>query len=248
MVFEREDLGILAGRSMRALAIALLASVGLFAPARAANLVPNGDFESGNTGFSTDYAYSPALNTTEGQYTVRTNPYPWNALFVSIGDHTTGAGQMLVANGSPSQGAILWRSQTISIASNTDYVFGLFATNVCCNAPFPNNTPALSFLISLDGGASQTLTTLNVPLYPAGVWRSLQAGFNSGGATSVTLSLVDADTAVLGNDCAIDDISLEPGTVTGVPEPGAWAVTLLGLGALGGELRRRRSLARRAAA
>jgi hypothetical protein len=62
------------------------ASASMAAP----NLVANGDFEAGNTAFTSGYAFAPGGNGTEGQYTVRANPFPWNGLFISAADHTSG--------------------------------------------------------------------------------------------------------------------------------------------------------------
>ena len=40
------------------------------------NLVPNGDFEAGNTQFTSGYNFSASNNITEGQYRVGANPKP----------------------------------------------------------------------------------------------------------------------------------------------------------------------------
>lgn len=59
------------------------------------NLIKNGDFESGNSSFSSSYTFTP-VNTTEGEYIVIPNPSSWNGGFTNCGDHTTGSGNMLV--------------------------------------------------------------------------------------------------------------------------------------------------------
>jgi hypothetical protein len=213
------------------------------AASAAVNLVPNGDFELGNTGFTSAYTYSSASNTDEGQYTVRTDPYPWNSNFGSVGDHTSGSGMMMVANGAPVADQIVWQSAPIVIAGATDYFFEAFVMNVCCNANYTgaNSAPILSFSISLDGGPAIVLDTLTIPLSPAGVWYGLSTNFNSGPATLATLFLVNANTERGGNDFAVDDISLSTeSTVNGVPEPGTWMMMLLGFGAIGVSMRYRR--------
>ncbi len=211
-----------------ALAFAASLSPGSFASAP--NLVTNGNFEAGNTGFSSDYAYSPAGNTDEGQYTVRSNPFPWNGQFISGGDHTTGSGQMYVGNGSPVDGAVVWESTTIAVAPNTDYFFEAYVTDVCCSSAFPGNTPSI-LEFSVSGDSLGTATT-NLAL--AGTWQGLSKEWNSGSSTSVTLSLINRNTARAGNDFAIDDIYL--GTVStvlpSVPEPASCALMLLGAGVL----------------
>jgi PEP-CTERM motif len=211
-------------------------------PAAAANLVINGDFEAGNSGFTSDYAYSPGGNSTEGQYTVRSNPFPWNSAFLSRVDHTTGTGLMYVGNGAPNLGDIVWQSSTIAITANTNYFFEAFAMNVCCSFVLPGNSdPNFTFRISLNGGPVTDLATLTIPANQAGNWFGLSTNFNSGAATSVQLSLINANNVRQGNDFAVDDISLSTRSiVNGVPEPASWAMLTLGFGAVGGLMRRRR--------
>lgn len=201
-----------------------------WAGAAAPNLVTNGDFETGNSGFSSDYSYSPGGNTTESQYTVRTDPYPWNGFFVSMGDHTTGNGNMFVGNGSPTDGAVVWRSSPIAVAANTDYFFEAFVSNVCCRPGYGGtNSPAL-LEFSIATPAVVSLGTAQTSLALTGQWQGLGKTWNSGTATSVTLSLVNRNTAVGGNDFVVDDIyfgtesSLPP-----VPEPQTYALMALGL-------------------
>lgn len=214
-------------------------------PATAANLVPNGNFEAGNIGFTSAYAYAPGGNSTEGQYTVRSNPFPWNGAFLSRGDHTTGTGQMFVGNGAPNLGDIVWRSSEITIAANTNYFFEAFAMNVCCSFALPGNSdPNFTFRISLNGGPVTGLATLTIPANQAGKWFGLSTNFNSGAATMVQLSLINANNVRQGNDFAVDDITLSTrSVVNGVPEPASWAMLTFGSGALGGLLRRRRPAA-----
>lgn len=222
--------------------VLLVAPMLMWASAASAsvNLVPNGDFELGNTGFTSGYTYVPASNTNEGQYTVASNPFPWNPNFVSASDHTTGSGLMMVANGSPTAGDIVWQSSPIVITAATGYFFEAFVMNVCCNANYTgaNSAPMLTFSVSLDGGAPMVLDTLTIPLSPAGIWYGLSTNFNSGGAASATLSLFNANTALAGNDFALDDVFLgTQSTVNAVPEPNTWAMMLLGFGFVGGAMR-----------
>lgn len=230
---------------MRVGLVLVVAAAMASVPATAANLIPNGDFEAGNTGFTSAYSFAPGGNSTEGEYTVRSDPFPWNGAFLSRGDHTSGSGLMFVGNGAPVLGQVVWQSSLIAISANTNYFFEAFAMNVCCNIPFPNNSdPNFTFRISLDGGPATDLATLTIPANQAGIWSGLTTSFNSLGATSVQLSLINANTVRSGNDFAIDDITLSTRSVViGVPEPASWAMLVLGFGAVGTALRRRRPLA-----
>src|SRR5690242_43828 len=56
----------------------------------------NGDFESGNTGFTSGYTYA---TVDQGTYFVSANPHSTYPSSLSFGDHTTGSGNMLTADG-----------------------------------------------------------------------------------------------------------------------------------------------------
>jgi len=219
----------------------VIATGGASAGVGAQNLVTNGNFEGGNTAFTSDYAFAPGGNSTEGQYTVRSNPFPWNGLFISAADHTTGSGLMYVGNGSPTNGSVVWASGLISVTQNTNYFFEAFVMNVCCAGPFPGNSPSI-LEFSVAGLATESLGTATTNLALAGTWEGLSKSWNSGLNTSVTLSLINRNTAAAGNDFAIDDVFLgTASTVTPVPEPETYALMLAGLGIVGAIARRRRN-------
>ncbi len=99
-----------------------------------ANLVVNGDFSQGNTGFSSAYVYA-APNTTEGQYTVGTSSQAWNASTAACGDHTTGTGNMMIINGDPTAGVSVWASQTMPVTPNTNYAFSVWIESISSPNP-----------------------------------------------------------------------------------------------------------------
>ncbi|MBN2074457.1 MAG: hypothetical protein JW762_02790 [Dehalococcoidales bacterium] len=100
----------------------LLFTSAIPAGANGGNLIVNGDFEAGNTGFTTEYTYLNPSNTgtwtlgPEYMYTVSTDPSLYHSAWTSFGDHTTGSGQMMIVNGtwedtSPGYDAIVWEQE-----------------------------------------------------------------------------------------------------------------------------------------
>ena len=56
-----------------------------------------------------------------GHYTVGVNPHNFNPNGSSFGDHTTGTGNMFIANGSTSANTVVWQ-ETVNVSSDTDSV------------------------------------------------------------------------------------------------------------------------------
>lgn len=97
------------------------------------NLITNGNFESGNSGFSSGYTFN-FVNTTEGEYFVTSNPSSWNGGFSPCGDNTSGAGNMLLVNGHPVAGTNFW-CQTIPTVIGRMYLFEFYHTSVVSSNP-----------------------------------------------------------------------------------------------------------------
>jgi len=165
------------------------------------NLVVNGDFTSGNTGFTSSYTYSPPPSTTllEGNYSVYTNPFGVHTGFTPMGDHTTGTGNMMIINGGPTP-VDVW-CQTIAVTPNTDYDFSAWFAN-CSSVTIPPDVPTLQFRIN---GVLQGVPT-SVTAAP-GTWVNFATTWNSGPSTSATICIYDAVTTAAGNDFVIDDIT-----------------------------------------
>lgn len=159
------------------------------------NLVVNGNFSAGNTGFTSDYINSADL-TPEGLYAIVTNPNSVHPGFAACGDHTTGTGNMMVVNGAGTPNLNVW-CQTIVTIPNTEYQFETWVTSVA------NGSPAL-LQFSINGGTIGPIfqapsTTCN--------WQRFSATWNSGANTSAVICIVNQNTALGGNDFALDDIA-----------------------------------------
>ncbi|NMH23995.1 hypothetical protein [Flavobacterium solisilvae] len=63
------------------------------------NLVINGDFSQGDTGFITGYTFVADPNPfgVQSSYSIVTNPNAWFTAFAACGDHTTGNGNMVAS-------------------------------------------------------------------------------------------------------------------------------------------------------
>ncbi len=209
-------------------AAAFLASAGI---ANAANLVTNGDFEAGNTGFTSGYAYTaPGAGNLypEATYTVDTDPTNSHNLFSSFGDHTTGTGNFMIVNGSGTQNVSVWsNAASIAVTPGKSYSFTAWISSV-----YPDSPAQLQFTV---GGVD--LGTFTAP-GTTGMWQQVGGIFTAGPTdTLVTLSIINQNTALGGNDFGIDDISFS----AAVPEPGTWAMLMLGFGLVGVSARRRKA-------
>nr|WP_294859488.1 gliding motility-associated C-terminal domain-containing protein [uncultured Fluviicola sp.] len=167
------------------------------------NLVVNGDFESGNTDFTTGYGPgtggSFGLLTNPGTYAITTSPNLVHNNFGACSDlGTTGPGNMLVVNGSNVPNTTVW-SQTIAVDPSTDYSFSAWVTSV--ENITQSNVAVLQFFIDgvqIGPVFSPTLLSCN--------WQQFIQPWNSGSSTSATISIV-AQVSSGNNDFAIDNIT-----------------------------------------
>ncbi|MEP7375332.1 MAG: gliding motility-associated C-terminal domain-containing protein [Chitinophagaceae bacterium] len=163
-----------------------------------ANLITNGDFSLGNSGFTSQYNFANP-NTTEAQYFVGANPASWNAGLSTCKDHSSGNGNMLLVNGSPMPNVTVWK-QTVNVMPNTNYAFSTWI-----QALFTPNPAQLQF--SINGKDIGPLITANLPTC---TWSQFYTTWNSGDSTQAVISIVNKNTQVQGNDFALDDISFAP--------------------------------------
>ncbi len=163
------------------------------------NLIINGDFEDGNTGFTSNYIYNPTSVWNEGTYAVTTNPQSVHSNFSPCPDHTSGTGKMMVVNGAALANTSIW-CETVTVLPNTLYAFSTWLCSV-----HPVNPAVLQFSINgvvLGSPFSATATTCQ--------WLQFYEVWNSGTATSANICIVNQNTSLDGNDFALDDISFKP--------------------------------------
>lgn len=167
------------------------------------NLVGNGGFESGVSGFFSDYRYT-GLNTGAEQfaYGVVKNPKNWFADFISSTDHS-GSGYMLVADGATQANKVVW-SQSMPVENNKPYQFSFWVQNVV------ELTPA-QFKVLVNGNQI-SINTISASNTTNVGWTEITGTWNSNTASIATVQIIDTNTAGIGNDFAIDDISFSTAT------------------------------------
>jgi gliding motility-associated-like protein len=162
------------------------------------NLIVNGDFSQGNSGFTSQYNHANP-NITEGQYFVGFNPRLWNGSLSNCTDHTSGNGNMMMINGSPFADMYVWQ-QTITVTPNTNYAFSTWIEALDILNPaqlrFSINGKNVGNMIT----ASQSHCT----------WTQFFTTWNSGNTTTAVIAIVNKNTVRAGNDFALDDISFAP--------------------------------------
>ncbi|MEI6577540.1 MAG: gliding motility-associated C-terminal domain-containing protein [Bacteroidota bacterium] len=162
------------------------------------NLIVNGDFDAGNTGFSSNYTYNAVSVWNEATYAVNSNPNAVHPNFASCTDHTTGTGMMMIVNGAAAANVNIW-CETITVIPNTDYAFSTWLASVIVEQP-----AILQF--SING------ITLGSPFVASSTlcqWQQFYELWNSGTSTTATICIVNQNTATSGNDFVLDDISFQ---------------------------------------
>lgn len=166
------------------------------------NLITNGDFSSGNTGFTTNYQFLATAPTggLQNAYGVVTNPQAWFNAFSNCGDHTTGTGRMLVADGATTPNSIVWR-QTVPVVNNRVYNFGFWIQSVVTNNPANIEV----FINGVSVGFRLAPTDVNCA--SPNRWVQFTHTWNSLSSNSADIVLYNRNINLVGNDFAIDDIT-----------------------------------------
>ena len=178
------------------LCISIYISLALIA--HAGELLTNGNFEAGNTGFTSMYSFGN--NSTTASYTIGNNPATAPGAFAdwaSFGDHTTGSGLMMIVNGGTNSAVPFW-SETVLVIPGQTYSYSFFAATINTTSSSP-----ASLQLEINGvavGSPLVLPTTGGTYVEA-------SGTYVATSDSVTLTLIDENTAVGLNDFVVDDIS-----------------------------------------
>jgi hypothetical protein len=168
------------------------------------NLVKNGDFESGNVGFKSDFILAEEYFWNWGYYVVADNvaQYPGGATFSGGLTYfrnpfpNTGKYYAVQVNGSGKQR--LWYD-SITVKPNTTYEFSCILANV--SADF-QATPGYMRL-KINGKARCPARSLS----GSSGWERFSVQYKTGpDETSIEISIVDEIWTADGNDVALDNI------------------------------------------
>ncbi|MCX6305181.1 MAG: hypothetical protein NT040_09440 [Bacteroidetes bacterium] len=166
------------------------------------NLVSNGDFELGNTGFTSVYTLGlPVYNGlwNEGTYDVVADPQSRHPNFVACIDHTSGTGLQMVINGTINANVPIWE-QTVNVTPGTDYQYSYWVQSVVAGNPS-------QLQLYVNGIAAGPVYTA---LTPTCQWIQFIYNWNSGSSATALLSLENQNIVANGNDFALDDIVFQP--------------------------------------
>lgn len=164
-------------------------------------LVTNGDFSAGNTGFTATQTYSSVYSPCN--YFVGPGWFS-STLNTAFPDHTSTSDNMFMSEDGCTTSDILWE-ETMSVSSFNNYAFSFFASEADQVQP--------NFEIHFIGNSTGDVivgTQMGIPYSTSTGWMWDQYGipsWNSGSNTSVTIRIVNLETNGYGNDFGMDDFS-----------------------------------------
>ncbi len=169
------------------------------------NLINNGNFESGKTGFSSGYYYT-SNNTTEGEYYIGQHPDNWYHLHYPCRDHSSGYGLMLLVNGSPQEDAAIWETKTV-VKPGTLYIFSFWLTSI--SKPNP-----AELAVYINGRQAGPIIRGNSYTCK---WTKYTLSWYAENNYTAVITIRNKNIIAYGNDFAIDDIFF--GRSDSQPEP-----------------------------
>ena len=163
------------------------------------NLVYNGDFELGNTGFLTQYNYWTSGGFVFGNYMITTNANTVSGGFTPCNN----GGKYMVLDGIGTPNTYFFQS-TVNVEPNTLYEFSVQSVFLAFTELSSSYYPRLKYYIN-----NQQLGGVDVISNYNCNWHTFKYKWYSGTNTTATLKVVDDNTDGGGNDFAVDNILLK---------------------------------------
>ncbi len=181
------------------------------------NLITNGEFDSGNTGFTSDYIFTSMSNMcgNYGIYGVGSRisqvgaPLGCNFGIWSVADRANTGGNFMLIDPSAATGVNdrIW-AQTITVCPNTDYVFSVWTKNMYYSEAtgYSGVDPNFEFKINGSVLPGANFVMPRQPKADSIKWIKVQGTWNSGSSTTASLNIVNKIPGAFGNDLAIDGL------------------------------------------
>ena len=172
----------------------------------AKNQIANGDFQQGNTGFSSDYAYTAVPTCDETEYSVVAMSRAVHDAWTTAYDNTLGTadGLYFVANGSLDNSDMVWQSTSaITVNANDPYRFEAYLMSLVSDSI---GYPRVRFQLG-DGTNWVDMGTTNVSWAPGevGIWHVIYADGKFSNAGTYYIRLMNDQTSQF-NDLGVDDV------------------------------------------
>ncbi len=166
------------------------------------NLINNGDFSLGNTGFTSGLNFTSLYSP--GDYDVAPTFFTTS---YSLGDHTPTTDEMFMSVDGAYSLLTLWQQTIPAITPSTNYNFTFWVTLSSVNAP----QFEIHFIGNVTGDVVvSTITGAYGAPPPASYWiwsQVVPPVWNSGANTSVTIKIINLELNGYGNDFGLDDFA-----------------------------------------
>jgi len=161
------------------------------------NLILNGTFELGVMGFHSEYVNNQESIIDEGTYAVVKDAHTVHPNFFCNEDHTSGSGKFMAVNGAGVANVEVWYLTLDNVEPKAQYEFSTWITSL-----YPTNPATLQFSINgeLMGEPFQAYSSTCD-------WYQFFHIWDSDTNDQATISIVNQNTILSGNDFALDDIS-----------------------------------------
>jgi hypothetical protein len=184
------------------------------------NLVRNGDFEAGFTGFQTKYNYLdpagatgsgprkllPFTNPAQGKFTINDYVFKPDWETWSNCKGRGGTGKFLYADGATQADQFLWK-QNISVLAGKQYEFSAWFTNIYTESDNNNLPRPIIYIDGVPTSITMQKTTC--------LWQKVSTLWTAPTTGTITITVDELSRGNGGNDFAIDDIAFgTPGDQT----------------------------------